>query len=555
MGYLDTANQYIDKVLSGSILACKYVKQCYQRHRNDLEKSKDPNYLYQFDSVKAERVCQFLELLPHVKGKWAGKKFILEPWQAAYTMVLFGWVHRDTGFRRFRFAYIELPRKDGKSLWAAGVSLYFLLADGEVGAEVYIGSTNLQQSFEVFRPAKQMVEKFTALQRRFGIEVMTQSLIVPSTGSRMLPIISVGKEGSAPSLFVADEMHQWTSDELYDAQQTGMGSRQQPLALVITTAGDNIASPCKMMHDDVDKMLAGVFERDNLFGLIYGLDDDDDWTTEKAIYKANPNVGVSVDLDYLKSQQQIALQSSGKRNRILTRHFNVWCNASSSWMSLPKWSACGDAALIPDAFKDCVCWIGLDLAAKIDMAAAVKLFRKEIDGQAHYYIFPRFYLPSDRTNDPSCQHYQKWVHDGHLIATPGNVIDYATIQDDLKDDAKKYKVLELDFDEWGAEYLRQQFHAETKIATVQVPQAVKHLSDPAKEFEALVMSGRLHHDANPVMTWCVSNVVAKYDKHDNLVLDKDKPENKIDGVDATLNALARALAAPLKAKWFKPFQL
>jgi phage terminase large subunit-like protein len=301
--------------------------------------------------------------------------------------------------------------------------------------------------------------------------------------------------------------------------------------------------------------LEGTFNDDRLFVVIYTTDLGDDWTTEDTLRKANPNYGVSVNSGEIRHDQEIATQNAAKQNNFRTKHLNEWVNASVAWIPLPKYIACGDASLTPDAFKSCDCWIGLDLALKTDMAAAVKLFRKEIDGQAHYYIFPRFYLPSDRTGDPDKQQYQKWVHDGHLIATPGNVIDYDTIQDDLIDDAKKYKVLELDFDEWGAEYLRQQFHTKTKIPTIQVPQAPKHLSDPAKEFEALVISGRLHHDANPVMQWCVSNVIARYDRHDNLVLDKEKPENKIDGVDATLNALARALATPLKAKWFKPFNL
>lgn len=558
MSYTSVANQYVTSVISGEVLACRWVKLAAKRHTDDLQKSKDPSYPYRFDPKKAERACKFIELLPHTKGRWAAKRELLklQPWQVFIVCNIFGWVHKTSGLRKYREAYICIPRKNGKSPLAAAIGLYMLAADGECGAEVYTGATSEAQAWEVFRPARLMAEKTTNLQSRLGVVVNAKSLTIPGNGSRFLPVIGKPGDGASPSCGICDEFHEADSADLYDTFKTGMVGREQPLLLVITTAGVNTSSPCHLLQIDAQKVLEGVALDEQLFVIIFTVDADVDWSTETALRMANPNYEVSVTEEALKRLQSIAMSNSAKRNIFLTKHLNVWCSASAAWIPIEKWNACGDFVL-SDEFNEADCFIGLDLASKVDIAAAVKLFRKQIDGVTHYYVSPRFYLPEECASAPESQHYQKFVHDEHLITTPGNVIDYGRILSDLVEDTKQYHVQELAFDQWGAEYLRQQFAEETGVTTAQVPQTPKYLSDPAKELEALVVSGRFHHDNNPAMSWMIANVVAKYDNHDNLVLSKDKRENKIDGVDALLNALFRALAsAPQEsANWFTPFVL
>ena len=553
MTFTQVAHQYAERVVSGEILACKWVTLACQRHLNDLISAGDDSYPYKFSDAKATRACTFIEHLPHVKGRWAAKRqnLKLEPWQVFIVANLFGWVEKKTGLRKYRQAYICVPRKNGKSPLAAGIGLYMQCADGEHGAEVYCGATTEAQAWEVFRPARLMAEKTPDLLNAYGITVNAKSLVIESNGSRFLPVIGKPGDGASPSCGICDEFHEADTADLFDTFNTGMVGREQPLLLVITTAGTNVGSPCYDYQQQAQKVLEGTFEDDNQFTIIFTIDEGDDWTTEAALRKANPNYGVSVDVKALKRDQKNAIQNATKQNTFKTKNLNVWCNASVSWMNMEAWRKCGDAKL--DDFLGEECFLGLDLAKTTDLCAAVKLFRKLLDGVTHYNLFTRFWLPQAKTQDPTCQHYQGWEHDGHLVGQPGNVIDFEAILSDLVADTKKYKVKELDFDKWGAEYLRQRFGEITGVTTFDVPQSPQYLSDPARQLEALVLSGHLHHDGNPAMAWCVSNVVAMENSHDNLVLDKDKDANKIDGVDATLNALYRCLATPMTPV-HKPYQ-
>jgi phage terminase large subunit-like protein len=549
------ATKYAQDVVDGKIPNAKWVRLACQRHLTNLEQSQSEDYPYEFVASKAERICKFIQCLPHVKGKWAAKseKIKLQPWQVFMLACLFGWCHKDSGLRRFREAYICVPRKNGKSPIAAGVGLYMLSADGEHGAEVYCGATALDQAMEVFRPAQQMMERSPELAAKLGIQINARSLVIPATGSRFLPVISRPHDGGAPSCGICDELHEAVNSDLYDTFKTGMISREQPLLLSITTAGFDLGSMCYDLQIQAQKVLEGSIEDEQFFAVIYTLDPGDDWTTEAALRKANPNFGISVKAETVLHDQALAVQNSGKQNTFKTKHLCIWCNASSGWMNLEKWNACGDASLKPEDFKDCECFIGMDLASKIDVAALVKVFRKTIDGKVHYFSFPRFYLPAKRTNDADKQHYQKWVNDGKLTATDGSEIDYATMRRDLVADSKLYNIKELAYDPANATDFTQQYCAETSGVRVEVPQRWQYLSEPMKHLEAMVISGRYHHDANPMMTWMMSNVVAHPDANDNLFPRKERNENKIDGVMATLCALNRALAVP-EAPKYTPYQ-
>lgn len=575
MSYAARAERYARAVVAGDVLACRLVRLACARHLDDLKRSRKKDYPFRFDAAKTDRVCQYLELLPHVKGAWArrSERLKLEDWQCFAFGVPFGWVKKSNGLRRYRRAYTEIPRKNAKSTATAGLGLYMATADGEHGAEVYSGAGSEKQAWEVFGPARLMAKNTPDLLDAYGLEVNAKSLSVPANGSKFEPIIGKPGDGASPSFSITDEYHEHPTDEQLDTMVTGMGSREQPMAWVITTAGFDIASPCYALREEVVKALEGTVPNDELWGLVYTIDEGDDWTSEEALRKANPNLGVSVYEEYLKSQQKDAINNPRKAATFKTKHLNVWVQARDPWMNMEAWKAQGDDALTEDLFRGQRCFVGLDLSSKLDLSGVVRVFRYdredtcsrckgagEIDGaegreecprcegsgrasEPEFYVFPRAYLPEERAEAPECQHYQGWVRTGHLIATDGNAIDYARIEEDLRADAATFEVAELAFDPWGATQLAQNLAADG-MTTVEVPQTTKYLSDPMKEIEALVLAGRLHHPAHPVMDWCMSNVKAREDANENVFPRKESREAKIDLAVALINAMARALADP-----------
>jgi phage terminase large subunit-like protein len=554
--YTEIATSYARGVQKGEILACKWVRLACRRHLDDLKKSRRKTYPFRFDDHASERVCFFLELLPHTKGKWAkgipgdpdSKRFRLEPWQVFIVCVLFGWLNKQTGLRRFRKAYICIPRKNGKSQLAAGIGLYMFAADGEHGAEVYSGATTEKQAWEVFRPARAMAASTPGLRNHFGVDVHAKNLHVAANGSRFEPVIGKPGDGSSPNCAIIDEYHEHASDEQVETMATGMGAREQPILFMITTAGSDVAGPCYAQQQDLQKVLEGVVEDDELFGIIYTIDEGDDWTSEEALRKANPNYGVSTFEDYLRSEQLEAIRSSRKQNVFKTKHLNLWVQARTAWMNLQAWNRLADPELRPEQFLRESCWAGLDLSSKVDLSAAVKCFKREIDGEDHYYFFGRYYVPEERTEAPDRRHYQGWILDGALIATDGAVIDHARIRDDLVDDSEQFQLEEVGFDPYGATQLITELQDEYGITTVEIPQRVSHLSDPMKWVEAMVLAGRLHHDGNPVLTWAMSNVTARVDANDNVFPRKERPEAMIDPAVALIMAMARAMVGASSAQ-------
>lgn len=519
-----------------------------------MDRAKLPGFPFAFDERKAGRVCRFIEQLPHIKGKWGARreKIRLEPWQCFVYSSAFGWVHRDTGLRRFRIAYIAIPRKNAKSTLAAGTGIYMLAADGEFGAEVYAGATCRRQAGEVFRPAKLMVDRTPRLKEAFGIQVGANRLSVLPSASFFEPVVRNPGDGASPSCAIVDEYHEHRTDELVDTMRTGMGARTQPLLWIITTAGSTIEGPCHALQRELEKVLEGAIERDELFGVIYTIDEEDDWTSELALIKANPNYGVSVFPDFLLSEQAAAVQSSRKQNVFKTKHLNVWVGAATAWMNMQKWKALAEDLSL-EQFSGEPVWIGNDLSSCIDVTASVQVFRRDIEGLPHYYVFGRYYLPRARAEDPETQHYQQWLHDGHLIGIPGPTIDLSVVRSDLLTDAARFDVQSIAFDPWSALETQQELQrelGEEKVITI--PQRTKFLSYPMKQLEALVLEKRIHHDGNPVLTWMMSNVVAREDANENVFPKKEGREGKIDGAVALIMALSRALLGPMEAPYTSP---
>ena len=543
--HVTAANYYARAVLGGGVPACKWVQRACARHLDDLKAAKGTGYPYYFDQDAAERACEFIELLPHTKGKWAkrGERLRLEAWECFILACVFGWKRRKNGMRRFRELYAELPRKNGKSQFGAGIGLYMLIADDEAGAEVYSGATTEKQAWEVFGPARQMIERTPGLRDAAGIEVWAKSLARPLDGSKMEPIIGKPGDGSSPSCALIDEFHEHDTPDMLDTMQTGMGAREQPLIVIITTAGYNLAGPCYDKHLEVTKVLDGLQENDDLFGIIYTIDEADDWADPRVLAKANPNFGVSVDGDFLAAQQRSATLNPVEQNRFKTKHLNVWCSARNAWMNMQQWVLCAEQGLSIDEFAGQEGWIILDLASKNDICACVQLFKRQMNGQDHYYAFGRYYLPEDAIEENKTNQavYRKWVIQGFLRATDGAEIDFDIIREDVRADASRFRVLEVVYDPWRATQLAHQL-AKDGATVVEYRQTVQNMSAPMKEVMAAVKSCRFHHDGNPVLAWMMSNVVAKEDAKENIYPRKDKPEQKIDGPVAIIMGVGRAIA-------------
>ncbi|EMD5079239.1 terminase large subunit, partial [Salmonella enterica subsp. enterica serovar Derby] len=301
-----------------------------------------------------------------------------------------------TRLRRFREVYTEIPRKNGKSAISAGVALYCFACDNEFGAEVYSGATTEKQAWEVFRPARLMCKRTPMLTEAFGIEVNASNMNRPEDGARFEPLIGNPGDGSSPHCAVVDEYHEHATDALYTTMLTGMGARRQPLMWAITTAGYNIEGPCYDKRREVIEMLNGSVPNDELFGIIYTVDEGDDWTDPQVLEKANPNIGVSVYREFLLSQQQRAKNNARLANVFKTKHLNIWVSARSAYFNLVSWQSCEDKSLTLEQFEGQPCILAFDLARKLDMNSMARLYTREIDGKTHYYsVAPRFWVPYD----------------------------------------------------------------------------------------------------------------------------------------------------------------
>lgn len=544
------AEVYARDVISGRILAGQKVKLACERHLNDLKRGA-AGWEYRFDREKAARVCRFAELLPHVKGKWAANAelIVLQPWQIFILCVIFGWVKISTGTRRFSLAYIEVGRKNAKSVLAAIIGNYMFAADAEFGSEVYSGATKEDQAMEVFRPALQQLLRSPELKAVLGIEISSDTskkMRVGEDGSRFEVVVRAPGDGASPHCGIVDEYHEHDTDTLYDTLSTGMGAREQPLRLVITTAGFNTAGPCMALQGDISKILSGLLQREEAFGIIYSIDPEDDWTSETALLKANPNFNVSVFRDYLVNEQKAAIVTARKQNVFKTKHLCVWCGANASYFNLQAWRALGDPSLKPEQFIGSPCVVSVDLATKRDFTVRIRMFRKVIGGRNHYYVFPVCYLPQEQVDRPEAQHYQGWAKQKALVSHTGATVDFELVEQETVEDVRRYRASEFAFDPWNAAQFGQSVGRQTKAILVEIQQSTKLLSPPMKEMDALIADGRIHHDGNPVLSWMVGNVTAHEDANENVFPNKDGEENKIDGAVGSMMALSRLMVAPAK---------
>lgn len=536
--YIGIANQYIDEVLNGDKPACEFVKRACERQRRDLQLE---NFKYHFDEDAATRVCKFIELLPHTKGKWARERKLitLEPWQIFILTTVFGWLDKY-GLRRFKTVYTEIPRKNGKSAISSGVGLYMLAADGEEGAEVYSAATTRDQAAIVWKTAKSMADKSPGLARRFGVETSAHSVYVEHTESIFKPLSrdqGGNHDGYSVSCGIIDELHAHKTREIFDVIETATGSRDQPLLWNITTAGSNRAGICYEQRAYVIKLLNQVVHDDEYFGIIYTIDDDDDWTDPDVWEKANPNWGVSVSPEDIQRKARKAIETPSAQNNFLTKHLNVWCNANTAWMNMQAWAACA-ADIKLERLRACKAWLAVDLASKTDIASIGIIIEQGDKVYAFNLNFLNEYAIEHGTNSQ----YSGWERSGHIISTDGNVTDYEAIELEIKRLCDLLDVQDVCFDPWQAQRTMQNLMAEA-LPVVEYRQTVQNMSEPMKELEALVLQGALVHSGDPVLDWMISNVVCHTDAKENIYPRKEFPENKIDGAVALIMALGRMLTA------------
>lgn len=539
--YVAIAKEYMSGVLDGSVPACSFVKQAVQRQLNDLRRWGAEGGDYYFDEKEASRPCWFIENLTHTKGELASRAIHLEPWQCFLLTTLFGWKAK-AGNRRFRSAYVEVARGNGKSTLLSGIGLFCLCADHEPGAEVYSFATTREQAKIVFGDAQTMARGNRALQEAYGLEVTAHALYVPATNSTFQAKSAEGStlDGLNTHLAIIDELHAHKKRDVFDVVETSLGKRRNSLMVSITTAGVDRTGICYEQRTLVTKILSGSLQDESYFGIIYTLDPDDDWKSDEALAKANPNWGVSVRPEVIRALQAKAIATPSAENNFKTKHLDVWCNADVGWMDMKAWDACADESLDESDFDGEPCWLGLDLASTSDMTAKVKIFQRKIDGSSHYYLFGDYWLPRTAIERGVNSQYQGWEYLGYLHVCEGPVTDFAEIRDSILEDCGRYSVQSVAYDPFQAVQLSKEL-SDDGVPMVLCKQTVANLSDPMKQFQALVLDHRLHFNGDPVLTWMVSNVVCHVDVKENIYPRKDAPENKIDGVVAGIMALSRAL--------------
>lgn len=550
--YAAIATQYASDVAELRLPASRWVRLACERHLKDLARAEEGGWRYVWNPElvdragkpyrPADRICRFAELMPHIKGLWAarGDRIRLEPWQVFILACIFGWIDAKSLTRRFWKADLFIPRKNAKSTLAAVVGLYMFAIDGEFGAEVYSGATSRDQALEVFRPATLMARSSPQFVARYGVTVNALNMAVTDTNSKFEPLIGDPGDGASPSCSITDEYHEHRTSSQYDTMVTGMGARAQPLALVITTAGYNIGGPCYQHQLELQRVLEGLVTDERRFGLIHGIDDDDDWTDPAALRKANPNFGISIGEDFLLDQLRDAMNDPRKQAVFKTKHLNVWVNAASPWINLQRFQASADPELRREDLAGAACVAGLDLASKTDIACRADLFRRLHEGQWHYYLFATNYLPEDAVRREENAHYRGWVEQGHILTTPGNMIDLQQIREDLELAHAVCGYEEIAIDAWGSREIAPQLQGNGHTV-VDIPMTTRNLSEPMKLIAALVDAGRFHHDGNPATIWQFANVEVQEDRNENIFPRKGAPERKIDAAVATIVAMARLM--------------
>ena len=622
------AHQYALDVVAGRTLANRFIRQACERHLRDLDEG--PARGLRFDEAAAQHVINFFEkFLVLYEGEFAGLPFILQPWQQFIISNIFGWKDGD-GSRRFRTAYIEIAKGNGKTPLAAGIGLYGLISDGEAGAEIYSAATQKEQAGILFRDAKNFVTASKALSKRLTVGIGNIAYIAQASFFRCISSEHRGLDGKRPHMALVDEVHEHPDDMVIEKMRAGTKGRRQAMIFEITNAGYDRQSVCFQHHEYSEKLLNRELENDSWFAFMTGLDacDEcrakgatsprdgceacDDWRNEAVWPKANPGLGVIIQPKYLREQVEEAVNMPGKQNIVKRLNFCIWTQSHTRWLSPDAWAACGGPVVASDMEKQ-VCYAGLDLSSTLDISAFVLVFPNPenlknpiykchncdfignkndvVEGtftnrytgetgdwllcpncvktftRQHkafrdaeifpvkadkYYVLCRFFIPEDNIFERVRRDrvpYDVWVRQGHICATPGNVIDYGYILAQIKRDMEYFDLREIAFDRWGATKIVQDiqsmgFEHDEKVNgrhLVDFGQGFASMASPTRELEKMVAARQLAHGGNPVLAWMAGNAVVRQDPAGNMKIDKAKSTEKVDGMVALVMGLDRAL--------------
>lgn len=496
-----------------------------------------------YDKKKADRAVNFIENLRHTKGKWAGKRFWLLPWQEQIVRDIFGIVN-ENGKRQFLTAYIEIPKKNGKSELAAAIALYLLYGDGEPSAEVYGCAADRQQASIVYDVAKQMIEQSPALEKRSKIVDSVKRVVnYDNAGFYQVLSAEVGtKHGLNVSGLVFDELHAQPNRKLWDVMTKGSGdAREQPLFFAITTAGNDRHSVCWEQHQLALDILHDRKADPTFYPVVYGLPDDADWNDEKNWYIANPSLGHTIQIDRVRNLYRQALDNPADENNFKQLRLNMWVSSTVGWIPEHVFDK-GSKPIDMEALKGRSCYAGLDLSSTSDITAFVLMFPPQDDDEP-YIMLPFFWLPED-TLDLRVRRdhvlYDVWEKQGYLQTTEGNVIHYGHIERFIGKLGKIYNIREIAFDRWGATQMAQNLE-DMGFTVVPFGQGYKDMSPPSKEFFRLLMAGKIQHGGNPILRWMAGNAVVKKDPAGNIKPDKEKSTEKIDGIIGAIMGLDRCI--------------
>ena len=497
---------------------------------------------YYFDQAAADRAIAFFpEVLVHVKGRWAGQPFELLPWEQEVIGQIFGW-KREDGTRRYRVAYISVPRKNGKSTLAAGVALLLVCADGELGAEVYSAAADRLQASIVFKLAAEMARRSPQLQERLRIYARSMAYLKTASRYEVLSADHGTKDGLNASGIIFDELHAQKTRELWDVLTTSTSAREQPLVCAITTAGYDRKSICWEQYEYARKVSKGVIEDPSFYSYIREAGEEDDWKDPAVWEQSNPSYGVTIRRESFEEDALKAAESPAYQNTFRRLRLNQWTRQRSRYLDLSVWDRCADRVPLEELEdRQRPCFVGLDLATTTDVAAAAFVFPPLEDGGI-FEVLARFWIPEESLEQRVRRDqvpYDAWAKDGLITVTEGNVIDFGVIREELIELADLFQIVEIAFDRWGSTAIVTDLQG-VGFQMVQFGQGFASMSAPTKDLLTFLLGGRVRHGGNAVLRWMADNLVVRTDPAGNLKPDKEKSTEKVDGMVALIMALDRA---------------
>jgi len=508
-----------------------------------------------FEAERAQYYIDFIEqCCTHIEGALAGQPFIMENWERAIVANLFGWQKSDflgRMVRRYRKAFLYMPRKQGKTPLSAAIHNAVFFLDEEAGQVNNIAAASRDQATKMYRHISGMIKAEPEMDSRCHIYATTRSITKPDNSvTKVIPADDNVAHGDNQHLGIVDELHAQPDRKLVDAMVTAMASanRIQPLMLFVTTADFDRPSICNEEYDYACKVRDDVIDDPTYLPVIYEAQPEDDWTSEKTWRKANPNIGVSVSLDYLRDECKRAQEITAYENTFKRLHLNLMTEQDIRWLTLELWDAC-NSPVIPEILKGETCYAGFDLSSNTDVAGYDLLFPpNEKEERPLWCVIPRLFIPKDNAIKRERRDkvpYFAWAKDGYITMTPGNVVDYAIIKAKFEQDRKDFNVQEAAFDRWNFEALRQQFIVDGMDDEffVAFGQGFASMSAPTKELEKLLLARELAHSGHPVLRWMASNVAVEDDAAGNLKPSKKRSPEKIDGIVMLIMALGRALVS------------